>query len=168
MVAVEAAIALKDKALAQAALDKALAADGWTIRAGAANVAVRAVGKAAALDLARKLLGDKELGVRIAAARVFAHAGDKPTAATVFAAALANADFELQAASDLAEQGDDRGIKALDADVRDAKRTPEQRAAAAAAHHGAHKVTPGLVAALADSSGVVRVEAAAALVMLSK
>ncbi len=168
MVAVEAAIALKSKPLAKQALDKALAADGWTIRAGAANVAQRALGKAAALDLARTLLADKELGVRIAAARVLAHGGDKAAAATVFATALATPEFELQAAGDLAEQGDARGLDALNLWVHDAKRTPEQRAAAAAAHHGAHTVTPGLVAALADSSGVVRVEAAAALVMLAK
>jgi len=168
MVAVEAAIALKNKPLAQKALDKALASDGWTIRAGAANVAVRALGKAPALELVRKLLADKVIGVRIAAARVLAHGGDKPAAAAVFAEALATPELELQAASDLAEQGDPRGITALDAAVHDAKRTPEQRAAAAAAHHGAHVVTPGLVAALADASGVVRVEAAAALVMLAK
>ena len=145
MVAAEAAIALKNKPLAQKALDKA-----------------------EAVAIARKLLADKELGVQLAAARVLAHGGDKATAANVFAAALANPAFELQAASDLAEQDDPRGLTQLAADVRDAKRSPELRAAAAAAHHGAHHVTPGLVAALADSSGIVRVEAAAALVMLAK
>ncbi len=168
MVAVEAAIALKDAALARAALDKAVASEGWTIRAGAANVAQRALGKPAAVELARKLLADKELGVRIAAARVLAHAGDKPAAAAVFAEGLASPDFALQAAGDLAKQNDTRGLEALDAFVRDPRRTAEQRAAAASAHHSAHRVTPGLVAALADASGVVRVEAAAALVLLSK
>lgn len=168
MVAVEAAIALKNQPLAKQALDKALASEGWTIRAGAANVAQRALGKAAAVTLARALLADKELGVRIAAARVLAHAGDKATAATVFAEALATPELELQAASDLAEQGDPRGVAALDAAVRDPKRSADQRSAAALAHHGARVVTPGLVAALADSSGVVRVDAAATLVALAK
>ncbi len=168
MVAVEAAIALKDQRLAQAALDKAMAAEGWTIRAGAANVAVRAVGKEGAIAVAHKLLADKELGVRIAAARVLVHAGDKASADPVFAEALGTPDFQLQAAGDLAEQNDKRGLEALDALVRDAKHTAEQRASAASAHSSAHRVTPGLVAALADSSGVVRVEAAAALVSLSK
>ena len=168
MVALEAAIALKNKPLAQISLDKAAASDGWTIRAGAANVAVRAVGKDAALTLARKLLGDKELGVRIAAARVLAHGGDKPTAAGVFVEALASPEFALQGASDLAEQGDKRGIDALGAAVHAAGSTPEQRAAAASAHRGAHVVTAGLVAALADSSSIVRVEAAAAIAMLTK
>lgn len=168
MVAIEAAIALNNKALAQVALDKAAGSDGWTIRAGAANVAMRAVGKEGALALANKLLGDKELGVRMAAARVLAHGGDQSTAATVFVLALASPDFGLQAASDLAEQGDKRGIDALGAAVHASGTTPEQRAAAASAHRGAHVVTAGLVAALADSSSIVRVEAAAAIAMLTK
>ncbi|CAN5894942.1 hypothetical protein BH11MYX3_BH11MYX3_22550 [soil metagenome] len=168
MVAVEAAIALHNKELARRALDKAIAAEGWTIRAGAANVAMRAVGKAAAVEIARTLIADKDLGVRLAAARVLAHAGDKITAAPVFTEALASPDFELQAAGDLAEQEDPRGLEALSAAVHDTKRTPDQRAAAAGAHRGAHHVTAGLVAALADSSGVVRVEAAATIAMLAK
>ncbi len=168
MVAVEAAIALHDQQLARRALDKAIAAEGWTIRAGAANVCARAVGKVGALAIARTLIADQELGVRLAAARVLAHGGDKPTAASVFVEALAAPDFELQAASDLAEQGDPRGVEALDAAVHDATRTVEQRAAAASAHRGAHVVTAGLVAALADPSGIVRVEAAATIAMLAK
>ncbi|MBL9016450.1 MAG: HEAT repeat domain-containing protein [Myxococcales bacterium] len=168
MVAVEAAIALRDKALAKAALDRAVAAEGWTLRAGAANVASRALGKDGAVALARQLLADKELGVRLAAARVLAHGGDKPAAAAAFVEALGAPDFALQAAGDLAEQGDARGTDALDAMVRDPQRSADQRAAAAAAHRAAHKVTPGLVAALADASGVVRVEAAAAIVMLAR
>lgn len=168
MVAAEAAIALEDRTLAKAAIDKAVAAEGWTLRAGAVNVAARALGKDGAVALARQLLADKELGVRLAAARVLSHAGDKPAAAAVFVEALGAPDFALSAAGDLAEQGDARGLDALDAMVRDPKRSADQRAAAAAAHRSAHKVTPGLVAALADNSGVVRVEAAAALVMLAR
>jgi hypothetical protein len=41
-------------------------------------------------------------------------------------------------------------------------------ARAAAAHRAARRITPGLVAALADDSAVVRVEAAAALTMLAR
>lgn len=168
MVAVEAAIAVKNQPLAKAALDRALAAEGWTLRAGAANVAVRALGKDAGVALARQLLADPELGVRLAAARVLAHGGDQPAAAAVFVEALGAPDFALSAAGDLAAQKDARGVAALDAMVRDPKRTADQRAAAAAAHRAAHVVTPGLVAALADASGVVRVEAAAALAMLAR
>lgn len=168
MVALEAAIALGSRALAQVALDKAAVADGWTIRAGAANVAVRAVGKEGARALAGKLVADRELGVRIAAARVLAHAGDKVAAAAVFAEALGAPDFALQAAADLAEQGDKRGIDALGAAVHATGSTAEQRAAAASAHRGARVVTAGLVASLADPSSIVRVEAAAAIAMLAK
>ncbi len=168
MVAVEAAIAIKNQELGKRALDKAITAELWTIRAGAANVAVRAVGKAGALAIARTLIADKELGVRIAAARVLAHGGEPAAAAPVFTEALASPEYELQAAGDLAEQDDPRGLEALSAAVHDGKRTAEQRAAAAAAHRGAHEVTAGLVAALADASGVVRVEAAATIAMLAK
>ena len=168
MVAAEAAIAAARPDLAGRAIDRALTDERWTIRAGAANLVVRALGTAKGVETARRLLADKELGVRLAAARVLAHGGDKPGAAAVFAEALASADFVLQAASDLAAQGDTRGIAALDAAVRDTTRSSDARAAAAAAHRGARRVTPGLVAALADPSGVVRVEAAAVLVMLAK
>jgi HEAT repeat protein len=167
-VAAEAAIAAKRPDLAATAIDRALSDERWTIRAGAANIVSRALGKDQGVAVARRLLTDKELGVRLAAARVLAHGGDKPAAAAVFTEALASEDFVLQAASDLAAQDDPRGMAALDAAVRDTKRSSEFRASAAAAHRGARHVTPGLVAALADSSGVVRVEAAAALVMLAK
>jgi hypothetical protein len=48
------------------------------------------------------------------------------------------------------------------------KRAPDQRAQAAAAHRTAHRVTPGLVGALADPNGVVRVESAAAIALLAR
>ncbi len=168
MVATEAAIAANRPDLAGKAIDRALTDERWTIRAGAANLVVRALGMDRGVAVARRLLADKELGVRLAAARVLAHGGDKPGAAVVFAEGLTSEDFMLQAASDLAAQNDARGIAALDAAVRDPKRSVDARAAAAAAHRGARQVTPGLVAALADASGVVRVEAAATLVMLAK
>jgi HEAT repeat protein len=81
----------------------------------------------------------------------------------VFTAALGDADQGIQAAADLASLGDPAGLKALSDATRDPKRTVEQRAAAAAAHRTAHRVTPGLVAALADPNSLVRIEAAAAL-----
>jgi HEAT repeat protein len=167
IVAAEAAIAARRPDLATKALDRAVGAEGWSIRAGAAIMASRATGQASALTLARKLLADPEPKVRLAAARVLAHAGERGAAIEVFAAALTG-DSALGAATDLAGLGDERGLKLLDTMVRDVKATPDQRAAAASAHRSARKVTPGLVAALADSNGVVRVEAATALVMLAK
>ena len=81
---------------------------------------------------------------------------------------FAAADGDVQAAADLADLGDARGIERLTALVRDPKRTAEQRADAASAHRTAHHVTPGLVAALADGNAIVRVEAAAAIGVLAK
>ncbi len=167
IVAAEAALAARRGDLAAAALDRAAGAEGWTIRAGAANIATRTAGKTSALALAKKLLADTDARVRLAAARVLAHNGDAEEAIPVFAQALAG-PTALSAATDLADLGDPRGLDALDAMVRDSKASPSDRAAAASAHRAAHHVTPGLVAALADANGVVRVEAASAIVMLSR
>nr|MDQ3299815.1 hypothetical protein [Myxococcota bacterium] len=114
-----------------------------------------------------RLVSDPDVRVRLAAARVLASTGAKATAIPVFVAAL-DGESALSAASDLARLGDDRGIAVLDAAVRDSKATPDQRAAAAQAHATARRVTPGLVAALADPNGVVRVEAAAVIISLRK
>lgn len=168
IVATEAAIALGGGELAARAIDRAASAEPWTTRAGAANLAMRALARPAAVALARKLAGDRELAVRLAAARVLAHGGDRPAAATIFATALHDSDHGLQAAIDLADQDDARGVAALDAAVSDAEHGPVARAAAADAHRTAHRITPGLVAALADESGVVRVAAAAAIAVLVK
>ena len=167
MVALEAAIAAVNPALAQRALERAAAAPQWTIRAGAANMAARAVDRTHAVLVAKRLAGDPQLGVRLAAARSLASAGDRAAALELFAAALAT-DPTVSAATDLARLGDERGVRALEAAVRDPAHGADRRAAAAAAHVTARHITPGLVAALADASGVVRVEAAAALVALAR
>jgi HEAT repeat protein len=168
IVATEAAIAAGGgPAAARAPLERAATSPDWAVRAGAANLAARALGKDAALAIARKLAADPELAVRLAAARVLAHGGDRAAAAAIFAAALAT-DHRIDAAVDLAMQDDPRGAQALDDAVRDPVHGAANRAAAAAAHRAAHRITPGLVAALADDSGAVRVEAAAALALLTR
>jgi HEAT repeat protein len=167
LVALEAAIAVADPALARKSLDRAAASDRWTTRAGAANTAVRAVDRTTAAAVARRLAADPELSVRLAAARTLASTGDTAAAIELFAAALAT-DSALSAATDLARLGDDRGVKLLESAVRDAAAGPDRRASAASAHVTARRITPGLVAALADPSAVVRVEAAAALVALAR
>ncbi|MBV8758980.1 MAG: HEAT repeat domain-containing protein [Deltaproteobacteria bacterium] len=169
MVAVTAAVAVAKThpGLGGPALDRAAGSPEWTIRAGAANLAVAAVGREAALTYARRLVGDPELRVRLAAARVLAHTGDAAGARPLFMAALDSPERD-QAAADLAALGDPTGLATLSADVRDAKRTPDQRAEAASAHRTAHHVTPGLVAALADPNGLVRVQAAATLGALAR
>ena len=176
MVAAEAAIALESagpgataaRGLAAKALDRAAGAPEWTTRAGAANSAVRALGKQDAVAFARRLVADKEPGVRLAAARVLAHGGDRSAAAAIFAEALSVPETELQAAAELASIGDERGERTLDAAVRDPARSADVRATAAAAHRSARRITPGLVAALADANGAVRVEAAATIAVLAK
>lgn len=172
MVAAEAAIAAGGGTpAARAAIARAAEAAAWHVRAAAANLAVRALGKDAAVALARTLVADPEPAVRLAAARVLAHAGDPRAAAAVFAAVVAAPDLRslrADAAIDLAMLGDARGVQALDDAVRDTAHDSPARAAAAAAHQAAHRITPGLVAALADDSGDVRVEAAAALAVLTR
>jgi HEAT repeat protein len=166
-IATEAAIAAGAGPAAAHAIERAAGSPDWAVRAGAANLASRALGNDAARLLARKLAADPELAVRLAAARVLAHAGDRPAAATIFASALTT-DHQIDAAVDLAMQDDPRGVQALDEAVRDPAHGIAHRAAAAAAHRTAHRITPGLVAALADDSGAVRVEAAAALALLTR
>ncbi len=167
MVALEAAITTGDPALALKALERAAAAEKWTIRAGAANMAARAADRTRAAAIAKRLAGDPEPGVRLAAARALASTGEQAAAIELFAAALTG-DSALSAATDLARLGDARGLELLDRTVRDAAAAPDARAAAAAAHVTGRRVTPGLVAALADPNAIVRVEAAAALVALTR
>jgi HEAT repeat protein len=170
MVALQAAIAVKitRPELAEKAIVRASAAAEWTTRAGAANLLVSALGREAARPHAAKLAADPELGVRLAAARVLAQLDDRDGAKRIFSSALTDAHHGVQAAADLAALGDKAGMQALSQAVRDASRTPEQRTAAASAHRLARRVTGGLVAALADVNGLVRVEAAAALGTLAK
>ena len=129
---------------------------------------VTAVGKDAARAHAKKLAADRELGVRLAAARTLISIGDREEAKRVLAPALSDAEYGVQAAADLAGLGDATAMQALSLAVRDGKRTPAQRIAAASLHRSARRVTGGLVAALADGDGLVRVEAAAALGTLAK
>lgn len=169
VVALAAALAVKrtHPELVAPAIARAIAAADWTQRADAANQLVEALGRAAALPIAQRLAGDPAIAVRLAAARVLAHAGDPDDARRVFTAALAT-DHAVQAAADLGALGDPQGLDALSRFVRDARRTPAQRAEAVEAHLAAHHVTPGLVAALADPNGLVRVEAAAVIGELAK
>jgi len=170
MVALQAAIAAKANhpELAEKAVGRAVAAEEWTIRAGAANLLSSALSTESARMQAQKLAGDRELAVRLAAARTLVRVGDKDGAKRVFGAAINDDEYGVQAAADLAGLGDAAGMQALSSYVRDTKRTSGQRAAAASAHRSAHRVTGGLVAALADGDGLVRVEAAAAVGMLAK
>lgn len=162
--AAEAALAARRTDLAVKALERARGAEDWTLRSAALNLAVRAYGDQAG-GFAKQLAADPEPRVRVSAARLIARGGDRAAANAILVESLAG-PAALAAATELAELGDPRGLAALSAAVRDLKRSAEDRVAATFAHRSAHRVTPGLVAVLADRNGVVRVEAAAAIVAL--
>ncbi|HUQ08458.1 MAG TPA: HEAT repeat domain-containing protein [Kofleriaceae bacterium] len=163
MVAAYAARALKDPQAGVAAVDRALAAEDWTIRAGAVNLMEVALGRDAAKTRADKAAGDPVIGVQIAAARLIAYMGDKPRAIGLYAAALEKAEphEKVGAAAELAHLGDARGVAALEALA--AAPEPEVRRAVITAHRAARVITPGLWGALADDDAGNRVDAAAAL-----
>nr|HEX4315262.1 HEAT repeat domain-containing protein [Kofleriaceae bacterium] len=166
LLALSAAIAVRTThpELGAKVVARGIAAPEWTTRAGVANQLVQAVGKDAARGYAHQLLADADVHVRLAAARVLAHDGERDAAIAAFAAV----DGDPQAAADLADLGDPRGVQRLSDLVRDPKRTADQRAEAADAHRLAHRVSPGLVAALADPNAVVRVAAAVAIGAIAK
>ncbi|NVB80584.1 MAG: HEAT repeat domain-containing protein [Kofleriaceae bacterium] len=170
MVALTAAMYAKSAPpeLKRKAVERALGAEEWTMRAGTANLLVPTVGKETARTYAQKLVADPDVRVRLAGARVLAYSGDVIAAKPIFSAALSDSDAGIQAAGELATLGDPTGIDALSAAVRDMSKTPEQRIAAVAAHRNAHRVTPGLVGALADASALVRIEAATTIGALAK
>lgn len=163
MVAAYAARALQDPQAGAAAVDRALAHEDWTIRAGAVNLMEVALGKEAARTRADKAAGDPAVAVQIAAARLLAYMGDKPRAVSIYAAALATAEphDKVGAAAELARLGDARGVAALEELA--ASDDPGVRRSIITAHRAARVITPGLWAALADDDAGNRIEAAAAL-----
>jgi HEAT repeat protein len=158
------AAAKTDPAGAAAAIDRALADPAPETRAAALNLAVAALGKPAAAERAARASADAAVPVRLAAARVLASTGHADQAAPIFAAVLASGspDDQIQAAADLARQGDARGVSSLAELARSADSVPRRRAAALA-HLTARRITPGLVTALADPAPEVRVDAARVL-----
>jgi HEAT repeat protein len=196
-VALAAAAALHDRGT-QAALapifDRALAANAaWPDKVAALNQATALLGAAAAQQRARVAAADPEPAVRLAAARALAHSGARPEAIALLAAAIEPGEAAtpssvpggtatsdggapstkgasaraVEAAVDLIHLGDLRGEAALSRVLRNSG-SAELRQRAAAAHRLARKITPALLAALADPSGAVRVEAAAALAALAR
>ncbi len=167
LLALHAAMAVRLRPdLAAKVVARGITAPEWMTRAGIANQLVAAVGKAKRRARSPTSCWAMPTSTCGSPPRVdaFAHAGEADAAAQVFAGVADDA----QAAADLAELGDPRGVERLTALVVDQKRSAEQRAAAAEAHRFAHRVSPGLVAALADPNAVVRVAAAATLGALAK
>ena len=166
MVAAQAARLIKDPAAAGPAVDRALAAEDVATRIGAVGLASAALGKAGALPRLRTALADPAPGVRVAAARALAYAGERAPAVTALAevAAGADADAAVNAAAELVHLGDERGRPVLERLA--ASEDPEVRRGVVLAHLGARVITPGLWVALADDVAGNRIDAAATLIAL--
>jgi HEAT repeat protein len=135
------------------AVQRAVQSDDPATRTAIAELIVPALGREASTALARILAKDKEIQVRVAGARLLAKT-DRGAAINVLAEAVTELDVDAAA---------ERGTQALSKWVQDRARSPEQRAQVADAHRVAKRITPGLVAALADGNGIVRVSAAATI-----
>ncbi len=166
ILALHAAIVIKQThpELATKATERAITSEVPSIRGAAADLLIDAVGKTAAIPFARRLTTDKEPGVQLRAAIALVHAGDPEAARKLLEAAY---QTNLDAIITLA-QFDSLGTNELGKMVRDLSIPAEDRAIAATAHRTAHRVTPSLVAALADPNGLVRVAAATAIGALAK
>jgi HEAT repeat protein len=138
--------------------DRALGERDWTARAAALNSAAAAP-RSLALRLGGRGLVDSNDEVRLAAARLLIRLGVTTQARKHLEAALASKDpaVRIDAAVDLLRLGDERASQALDQLARDP--AVEVRRAAVGAHASARRLTPGLVAALADADPALRVQA---------
>jgi HEAT repeat protein len=140
-------------------LERALAEGPWTTRVAAIGAAYAAP-RERALALAGRAIVDRRAEVRLAAARLLLHLGQVERARQEMGAALVGPDamLRLDAAVDLARRSDPRAVAVMDRLAR--SRSPEVRAAAIAAHAHPPRITPGLVAALADPVAELRIAAA--------
>jgi HEAT repeat protein len=137
---------------------RALTEKDWTARAAALNSAAAAP-RQLALRLGGRALVDAHAEVRMAAARLLLRLGTSTQARRQLESALASTDpsIRIDAAIDLLRLGDERGSTAL----AELARSPllEVRRAAVGAHASARRLTPGLVAALADPDPTLRIHA---------
>jgi HEAT repeat protein len=148
-----------DAAAAVAVIERAMRAPGWTARAAAVNAA-GAAPRNDALRLGGRAIVDPRAEVRLAAARLLLHLGNDHRARAELTAALSSSDplVRIDAAVDLVRLGDVRGTDVMDRLARSA--SADVRRAAVQAHTSARRVTPGLVAALADADPTLRISAA--------
>jgi len=149
------------------ATSKALTNTSWEIRVAAINtLSSAAYSKANRASQAIALLTDKQVDVRIAAARALLDTQHRPAAISALAAALTdgNDSVRLQAARNLVRAKDPRGIQTIAALLKSS--SASTRAAAISAHVGARTITLALVRALADESAELRIQAAEALLTI--
>ncbi|HUH03385.1 MAG TPA: HEAT repeat domain-containing protein, partial [Kofleriaceae bacterium] len=151
-----------------APLEQALADPAWSVRAAAVNAATGIAPREVALELITRRLVDDRVEVRLAAARALMtyQLGDRVRDVLVAALADGRDEPRVEAAAHLARMDDPLGLEHLSKLAGAA--SPHTRAAAARAHLDAGRPSPGLVAALADESLEVRIEAAEIILMLAR
>ncbi len=177
-VALRAAVALDSQRAKDAyvpLLERALTAPSWPMRAAALNAADGIARRSAALRLVSTRLHDSSAEVRLATARALASLGMASRARQALRAELEHRDpvLRARAAAELVRlQQQAREDEASSSDAwSDAKprevlsrlaQAPaiDARRAAIAGHRRAAVITPGLIAALADSAAELRIEAA--------
>ena len=165
LLAAHAAAALGTSADATAAIDRALASARPSTRAAALNLLSRALSDDEAAKRARDRLKDPDADVRLTAARTLISLNHVDEATTAELAMLRNPAHAIDAAADLAALGNPDGIAALSNAALSSNDTRE-RLHAVRAHRQAHRITPGLIAALADANGEIRVVAAQLILAL--
>jgi HEAT repeat protein len=160
-------------AAVSALFERAIASDDHAVRAAAINGWGGVFGKAAAATRARALLMDPSHAVRRAAARALAYgdpaaAGEAGLVLRQIAEDPKAGAVATTAAAELAALGDRAGETLLGAQLLTAASAEARQRIVLAHRNVAQRVTPALVAALADVDGEVRVMAAAALVALAR
>ncbi|HET6613285.1 MAG TPA: HEAT repeat domain-containing protein [Kofleriaceae bacterium] len=179
-VAVAAALAVHRLGGASAApvLSRALHSPLWTVRAAALASVKPGAGHREALSLAASAMVDDRVEVRLAAAKALASLGQVDRARAEFLAILEGPGSSLtregdpstspsqrSAAAALVRLGDPHGAKFL-ASLAGA-RDPRVRGAAIAALSAADTVPPALIAALADPTAGIRLDAAASILTIA-
>ena len=165
LLAAHAAAAQGKSAGTTAAIDLALASPHATTRAAALNLVSRALSVDEATTRARDHLKDTDSDVALTAARTLVALHHADDATPTLLAMLRNPSHAIDAAADLAALGNAAGIAALSNAALSSTDTRE-RLHAVRAHRQARRITPGLIAALADANGEIRVVAAQIILAL--
>lgn len=131
-------------------IERGLTATEWTVRAAALNAMADALPRDRALALAGSAIVDPRIEVRLTAARVLRRLGQEARARAEFAAALASPQpsARLSAALDLLRLRDDRGLAVLT--ELGTSSDDSVRSSALQAHLSIGRLSPAVVAALAD------------------
>jgi HEAT repeat protein len=169
MVAFRAAIAVHSAGGAPAVelMQQGVASKEWTIRASALNALDRVVSRDRALQMATAALGDSQVQVKLAAARLLMRLGDNKRAKTELLAVARGDDLAaaVDASIDLVRLGDSVGIATFE--KAGASADSDLRRRAIRAHQVSRVLTTSLVTSLADELIENRIIAAEILLALT-